>query len=263
LALLLTAALDSLGMHLGYLVYSGNTAYPMINLILSANHGFTVALGNLAFLMTVYVPVFGTNGPLWSLMFEWWFYVIYALIWRLIARSLGWSTLLIIVLSVASHWPRIWPFELPRIVFSMMDVWWMGLLLAEAYAGRIRVRMAYLAFLTVLFVPALAYDQAVYNWSRLCWGGGFCGLIACGFALQNSGHALWPLNRLRELGRMSYTLYVCHMPMLALMSGALMAASPDKSLPRGFGPLFLGVMIILAACWLAHFVVEQPFLRRR
>ena len=79
-ALCLTAMWDFAGVHaFGSLgVYSG---LPSDSAILP--HGFLstdtlhTLLGNSAFLMTIAVPVFGTNGPLWSLANEFWYYVLF------------------------------------------------------------------------------------------------------------------------------------------------------------------------------------------
>jgi peptidoglycan/LPS O-acetylase OafA/YrhL len=37
--------------------------------------GPEVLLGNLVFLQAILVPTWGSNGPLWSLAFEFWFYI--------------------------------------------------------------------------------------------------------------------------------------------------------------------------------------------
>jgi len=42
-----------------------------------ADLSFKSFIGNLFFLQTVVVPVFGTNGPLWSLANEFWYYLIF------------------------------------------------------------------------------------------------------------------------------------------------------------------------------------------
>ncbi len=36
-------------------------------------------IGNAVFLQTIYTPIFGTNGPLWSLANEFWYYVLFPL----------------------------------------------------------------------------------------------------------------------------------------------------------------------------------------
>ncbi len=47
----------------------------------------SIFLGNLIFLQTVTVPTFGSNGPLWSLTNEFWYYLLFPLIWIAITRS--------------------------------------------------------------------------------------------------------------------------------------------------------------------------------
>jgi peptidoglycan/LPS O-acetylase OafA/YrhL len=69
-----------------------------------ANDGAKVFFGNLGFLQTIVVPVYGSNGPLWSLANEGWYYVIFPLVcavafagtWK---GRLGWlaATLILVV----------------------------------------------------------------------------------------------------------------------------------------------------------------------
>jgi peptidoglycan/LPS O-acetylase OafA/YrhL len=79
-ALLLTAFWDHLGMMLtGSPFYKGE----MMGLYNSGPAqgalGYNIAsfLGNFAFLQTIAVPTFGSNGPLWSLANEFWYYVLF------------------------------------------------------------------------------------------------------------------------------------------------------------------------------------------
>jgi peptidoglycan/LPS O-acetylase OafA/YrhL len=81
-ALVITLILDWISLY-----FTGGIAYdqsmriytlgPDINTTL--NHSLTTFLGNTAFLQTIYVPIFGTNGPMWSLANEFWYYVIFPL----------------------------------------------------------------------------------------------------------------------------------------------------------------------------------------
>src|SRR5512133_1130922 len=82
-ALLLTLLWDQLGRHLtrgaGYngefagIIHSGPATGVPISI------GWLDFLGNLAFLQTITSPVFGTNGPLWSLASEFWYYALFPL----------------------------------------------------------------------------------------------------------------------------------------------------------------------------------------
>lgn len=43
--------------------------------------------GNLLFLQTIYVPVFGTNSPLWSLANEFWYYALFPIAYCAVSRN--------------------------------------------------------------------------------------------------------------------------------------------------------------------------------
>jgi len=81
-ALLLTLCIDLLGHHWNPGAYSGDLhagfmSGPMPNQ--PAAWGTVTLLGNLCFLQTIAVPVFGSNGPLWSLANEFWYYLMFPL----------------------------------------------------------------------------------------------------------------------------------------------------------------------------------------
>jgi peptidoglycan/LPS O-acetylase OafA/YrhL len=81
-ALLLTLALDTLGAQLSPTAYLGGFGAPFMSgpqPDAAAAHGWWVLVGNLFFVQTVSVPVYGTNGPLWSLSNEFWYYVLFPL----------------------------------------------------------------------------------------------------------------------------------------------------------------------------------------
>jgi peptidoglycan/LPS O-acetylase OafA/YrhL len=138
-AILLSFCLDSWGQWHGLPIYFQNTPYPNINENIVPHLGWATLGGNLAFLMQTYVPAFGTDGPLWSLKYEWWFYMLYPLFWWLSKRSWMGATAVLTLLFGASFWPQLWPLRLLQQVFSAMLIWWLGVLLADVYAGRVRL----------------------------------------------------------------------------------------------------------------------------
>jgi peptidoglycan/LPS O-acetylase OafA/YrhL len=227
-----------------------------------ADHGWLTGLGNLAFVMTSYVPVWGTNGPLWSLKFEWWFYMIYPAFWWLSKKSITLATALMAVLWAASFYPAVWGLSLFREIFSMMLAWWFGVLLADIYTGRLRCSFATLSPLSLLLfvLPFAAVDPVVKD---ILWGLGFSGLIGLCFVMRNRGGVMIDiLERLKPLGDMSYTLYVIHFPLLVLMSGFVSSLSQGGYLPAHFGWVILGICVCVLLAYLAHWLVEVPFVRR-
>lgn len=276
LALALTYALDAWGSAQGWGIYRGATAYPLINGTIQSDLGMATLAGNLVFLMHGWVPCYGSNGPLWSLHFEWWFYMIYPALWLLARRSFAIATGVVLAAFAGSWFVKTGIGAHIAPIFTALLTWWMGALLAEIYAGRLRVRWMALAPLALL-LPALPVllprIAAKAPWLAAGWGAdtlygiGFMGLFALCLALRERGWSLAWLGRLRPLGVLSYTLYVIHMPILVFLSGWLMASSAAAGggglLPRHFGWFAAGAVLCLVLAWAAHFVVERPFVRRK
>lgn len=82
-ALALTFFVDSLGLALfgGGGVYSGQREFGAL-MLRPIDSGFAadVFLGNLFFLQTIVVPIYGSNAPMWSLSNEFWYYIIFPLL---------------------------------------------------------------------------------------------------------------------------------------------------------------------------------------
>lgn len=266
-AMLLTFALDRFGMALGFPIYSGQTLYPVINGAIQPDHGVVTALGNLAFLMPAWVPCWGTDGPLWSLHFEWWFYMLYPLLWLLSRRSVALAGATVGTLfAVSLFWPN-WPLPgaaaqaVPQI-FTALLTWSMGALLADVVTKRTTLPLAWLAACTplLLIVPLTRHD---HGWTTsTLYGLGFTGLLALCLQLRARGISLRWLDRLKPLGDMSYTLYITHLPIFVLLSGWLMSRTPEGTLPRHFGWMAAGALLTMVIAYAAHFLVERPFLSR-
>jgi peptidoglycan/LPS O-acetylase OafA/YrhL len=262
-AMILTVVADAIGMAQNYSIYRHQTPYYLINLNVTPNYGWQNGIGNL--LAILGIPDWGTNIPLWSLKFEWWFYMLYPLFWWLTRRSIGLATGILSILFVLSFFPGLWPLDLIRSAFSLMIVWWFGALLADVYTKRLPISLAKIAPLAglLLILPFMVSPLVEMNTTiqDFLWGLGFTGLLAGLLAWQNRGHSLRLLERLKPLGDMSYTLYAIHVPILVLVSGSLMAA--NQTLPAHFGWIVLGCAFCLGLAYIGHLLVERPFVTSR
>jgi len=259
-AMVLVLIVDAIGKAHGFLIYNQSTPYPVINQSVASHLDGITALGNLGFVMNTYVPVFGCNGPLWSLKFEWWFYMFYPLFWFLSRRSIALATALMAGLFVASFFPAGWPVRLLQDVFTAMLAWWLGALLADVFAGRLNWRWhrvvigAGAAGVLVLSCVGPLHDLGM--------GLIFSALLAGCFLLRERKIRLRWLEKSKPLGDMSYTLYVTHFPILVLAGGWLMSRSPQGLLPQTFGWVFVGMAVTMLVAYGLHFIVERPFLSR-
>jgi peptidoglycan/LPS O-acetylase OafA/YrhL len=159
-------------------------------------------------------------------------------------------------------------------VLMLLPAWWAGAMLAEVYAGRLKVNFSWLVPLAVLMLGENAllnlmtqfgmpssgvWMDVRYALAQNIKAVGMCGLIAGLFALQRRGLSLRIFDRLGFLGDMSYTLYVIHAPVLFLFAGWYMATSTDGHIPHHLGPMAIAVIGVLAIAWVVHFVTERPF----
>ncbi len=82
-ALFLTLLLDGIGSNVLPEAYQG-AFHKLFNSgpssLSPSSYGVNTFFYNVFFLQTVVAPVFGTNGPLWSLAYEFWYYVLFPLL---------------------------------------------------------------------------------------------------------------------------------------------------------------------------------------
>ncbi|MDH5381801.1 MAG: acyltransferase family protein, partial [Cyclobacteriaceae bacterium] len=221
-------------------------------------------MGNLGFLMKFYTPVFGSDGPLWSLAYEGWFYITFPLFFVVLRKNSLLAGLIMVGLFVVANFIGT-GFVLFDKVFGLMLCWWLGIVLADIYVGRIKIKWIYLAPL-VFLIPILILDLFPligHNLSSLYWSLGFFGMFSTLFWMQSNNISLQILEKLKITGDFSYTLYVIHMPILVLFSGILMVQNEEKSLPSNFIFVFLGILFTMVVSKFVYHWVEKPFLTKR
>jgi peptidoglycan/LPS O-acetylase OafA/YrhL len=81
-ALAIGGILDAIGLYgLESSTHTGATDTYVLNNNLAERLGWQTLLGNILFLQSIAVAPFGTNGPLWSLAYEFWFYIWFPALW--------------------------------------------------------------------------------------------------------------------------------------------------------------------------------------
>ncbi len=131
-ALLLTVCWDRAGMALAgeHSIYSGGGGQNCVAAV-ADKLSPAVFLGNCLFLETLAVPPLGSNGPLWSLANEFWYYALFPVVW-LVLRG-GYSVLVRLALlglaavMVLFTWP----------LMAHFPIWLLGVILVVA--PRLRV----------------------------------------------------------------------------------------------------------------------------
>lgn len=220
------------------------------------------------FLIHTWTPDFRLNWnyPSWSISSEWFAYILFPFMVRLLlcrlttplraglfaAVSLGGS------IAMMLYW-RPWPlFELLLVVptfFAGAAVHW--LLVGRYGICRSQVvkwlpeMLALLAVATPFVFPIQAGVAILFA----C----FLGLILLHAFLGANCHSVWTARPLVFLGKVSYSLYMTHTLAQKVLYRLLPTSSFESaSFPTRFGVLAVYALLILAACLASYYLVEKP-----
>ncbi|GBL43803.1 hypothetical protein LBMAG55_03690 [Verrucomicrobiota bacterium] len=206
-------------------------------------HDARTLLGNLFFLQDVVVAPYGSNTPLWSLAYEFWFYLLFPAALVVMADQGWWRRVAAVLVAGGILWlvgPRGWGLAIP---------WLSGAALARYTIhrpGQVRPGPRGLPWgglaavlLLIPFLPAggkfLALPLVTVATAWTVWG--------------ESGRPELAGPPVAWLGKISYTLYAVHMPIAVLLTSAvagpgLLVAGPGRWL------VVLGVTaaLVLLAC---------------
>lgn len=198
-------------------------------------------LGSLFFLQGIRTPVFGSNGPLWSLSYEFWYYVLFPVGLLAVSRksgvaakiAYGAAALLILVF-------------IGKYIALYFLIWLLGTLLClcpplRLAASRMLGAVSGLLFVVFLLAPRfkLMPPGILDDF-----------LVAAAFA----AFLLWLLNAnyaapgtlytraARALSNISYSLYLIHVPVLVFLN-ALIIRQGSRWQPSG---LHLGAGVLVA-----------------
>jgi peptidoglycan/LPS O-acetylase OafA/YrhL len=223
-ALVLTCLWDFVGSRFGMdrSIYLG-TALAKINLGRVADSvSVPIFLGNVFFLQTILVPVFGSDVPLWSLANEFWYYLIYpclvcswkrtstkpmAALWFVAAAGMlvfvGWGISLGFVIWLGG----VLAYGISQVLihreYRFSKVWMLGSLVLLG------------ASLTLTRAARVTNNQADF-----LVGGGTIPLVTI-LATNVYGCRPWLARVAARLADMSYSLYAVHLPLLICLSAFL------------------------------------------
>jgi peptidoglycan/LPS O-acetylase OafA/YrhL len=199
--------------------------------------------GNCFFLQTICVPVFGTNGPLWSLANEFWYYILFPLFWGLFNQAKFSYKAISGFLAVAIA------------VCLPSEILWGGLIWLFGVAAFLVSRnnslrpvcghYVWLILTGILAAASLAASKTSSLFgSNMAMGAAFA-LFVTGLAIRNSSPRLYS-NLAACMGETSYTLYVAHFPFLAFIFFVFFKGERLQPDLAGF-VVFFGVLLLTFA----------------
>jgi peptidoglycan/LPS O-acetylase OafA/YrhL len=226
-----------------------------------------VFAGNLFFLQTIVCPVFGSNGPLWSLANEFWYYVLFplgllALIgWRHgIARRAALLTMATVVLAAFVGWEMLIGFL----------IWMAGCVLLIAYSKlrefpkqwvALYILVASIVLISCLVAARLGNSRVLG--ADLSVGLAFAlflfGLLQIDFSMRSHTYA----NLARFCAGFSYSLYVLHFPVVLFLRAWL---APDRwrpNFPHFMFVIAIGMAVLVFAWFISLFTENKTSALRR
>jgi peptidoglycan/LPS O-acetylase OafA/YrhL len=235
-ALLLAVALNSIGERLPSApLYYLNPIAHFHPQSIAERSSVPIFLGNLFFLQTIQVPVFGGADPVWSLANEAWYYILFPLIIGFAFPANAWSRRL---LHLAGACLVIW--FLPGGILLGFLVWLLGV--AVRFAPRLALSPLGLRLALAIAVLPFAGSLAFTNRTTTSWGDSFVGVtFACLLYLLCHSRRLPSRAYIRTgalIAGCSYSVYVVHFPIVILIRA--IAGS------RHYLPSFPSVVLLLA-----------------
>ncbi|MBM2615472.1 acyltransferase [Actinoplanes sp. LDG1-06] len=208
------------------------------------------------------------NGAFWSIAVEAALYVAFpVIVWA--RRRIGALATLAVVTGPVVAAGLLWPglatgARATGYTFELAPLFTVGVLAAGVVSARDRIRRRpWLGMSAVAGLPVLAlvafrgpvWTAGHYYWLDLAAGPAIALLLAA-VATRERFPGWGPL---RALGGFSYSLYLIHMPIVALIT-TLIVAPYVASRPAAFGvTLVLVIPLVLVAAWLFAALFEAPF----
>jgi peptidoglycan/LPS O-acetylase OafA/YrhL len=260
-ALLLGGALDWLGMHMSgtEAVYSGNSGMHALVINVHGVLTWPILAANGLFLQTIRlpgfgpnpVPTFGSNGALWSLSYEFWYYLAFPVLVLLLGRSRSWKMRVLSCLGLLA-----WGWFVGLNIFLLGLTWLMGALITFLPAFPARrpwTRGLAIVLALVLFGAGLVESKLLGSLpSDLVLGLAVTAMIWVTLHCATAPLPAFYVHMARRAAHSSYTLYLVHLPMVIFLKATL-------HLPRaypGWHVLLIGTGVLAAIVLYAQLVYE-------
>ncbi|MCQ6278883.1 acyltransferase [Bacillus sp. EB600] len=173
-------------------------------------------LGNLFFLQGILVKTYGLNGPLWSLSYEFWYYILFpCLVLTFVSRKKKFKLLYAFLFILISL------FVGKRIMIYFL-IWLMGAVIP--FIKPLKIQPKFLKNVILILTSLVAIFSTQYNsgdwevkWTNFARDLGvavsFCFLIYLIISFHNNKSINLKINISKHLAGFSYTLYLAHYPL--------------------------------------------------
>jgi peptidoglycan/LPS O-acetylase OafA/YrhL len=266
-ALVMGLGWDLLGIYLGRSpgLYTGTVGNHMVQLPIASSLNATAFFGNLAFVQTILVPPLGTNGALWSLANEWWYYMLFPLAACVVGRV--YRNFVAAALSLAGF--GLLAFFVGKAILFLFPVWLLGSLVCliprpkRSWSGPALSCVGVLYALLFFSLSTLEHRGdhiGLLHFSSLA-SDTFLGIATAAFlwlllSRSEPTKAGLPVRFARESARFSYTLYVAHLPILMFCVSLLAGDARWIPMPTTIVPALAVLFFVIGYAWLIAYATE-------
>lgn len=229
------------------------------------SEGYSISLftfiANVAFLQSIYSPVFGSNGPLWSLANEFWYYLLFPLLLISIGeirssmtkRVISIGMLLIISLFIA------------RNLLVGFIVWLFGVVVYLVYSKRATDHSIWAMGLSIILFLGSIVDSKVHFFenvfhisSDLVIGFCFSLLLVSIQSLSIPGQYGNYVSRFAKwLSEISYTLYLFHFPLVLLIYAVFYSKTQIALNIYGITQYIFWLLLLIVSSYLLWWIFER------
>jgi peptidoglycan/LPS O-acetylase OafA/YrhL len=187
-----------------------------VSFIASKPYSVIAVLGNMVGLQTIVVPPFGGNFPLWSLANETWYYVLFPLcvvVWR--GRTMVSRVAAVLTIGAIVHLVH-------GTIILYFSIWLLGVAFS-----RLRIEAGPILHSTLLLLIGTAVyirmrgraDITLESFGQYLLFSLVCALFLSSMQFQRMPAPMskWLDSGSRFFANISFTLYVLHVPMIAVM----------------------------------------------
>ena len=242
-------------------IYTNSSYYGTSSMgyVITNNLDPVIFFGNLLNLQGVSFSIWGSNGPLWSLGFEWWYYMIFALIMMVFLEKKIATKLISLLLIIT------FLFLFPAKLIIWMSIWLLGvgiLILAKSSCPKPPRSISFILFISTLLISRLTHNtENLYQPESLLSKYIRDFSFGLSFAIYLLSHYNFssniPFQSVHKwLANFSYSIYLFHFPVFVF----LLAVSHDylnikfMQQPNLYSCIFL--LIIIFIIYLFGYVIS-------
>jgi peptidoglycan/LPS O-acetylase OafA/YrhL len=260
--LVLTLLCDRTGMSLSGMQFYDGQLYGMYNSGPNSETGgihlnFSTFFGNLFFLQTIIAPIFGSNGPLWSLANEFWYYLMFPLLYIAVTRRWNWWVIAVnLALFVVTC------LFVGRYMALSGLIWGAGALSYIIYERGwfAKALGTYTALGTSMTLLLFSLAVSKSNYGTDFAKDFFIGLAAASLVLvlaRYEGDSAAYHKSARTLANCSYTMYLVHFPFMALLVNVILHNNKFEASFLGYS-VFIGLgLVTLIYCYMIYWLFER------